>query len=250
MEYMAQKMKPATYNLRLVYLKAFFKWCIGEGYLQKNPLDGLKRRKAEPRIVDIDTEILQKLLHLPHKSTFAGLRDYGLLLITLDTGLRPKEACSLLINDINFRTLEITVRAEVSKTGSTRTLPILPITAKAIKDLINARHPAWKENIPVFCSSEGTFFTKDSWRSRLDMYSKILGTHIRPYDLRHTFAVMYLRNGGLELGLQRTLGHTTLFMTKTYVHFTNKDMHDMNNIASPLNNLLPQKNRVRKIRRP
>lgn len=53
MEYMSDDIKPATYNLRWVYLKAFFSWCIGEGYLNENPLDGFKKRKAQERIVDI-----------------------------------------------------------------------------------------------------------------------------------------------------------------------------------------------------
>jgi len=47
-------------------------------------------------------------------------------------------------------------------------------------------------------------------------YSKQLGVKKRPYDLRHTFALLYLKNGGYELSLQRTLGNTTLEMTKRY----------------------------------
>ncbi len=31
LEYMSQPVKPATYNLRLTYLKVFFQWCVEEG---------------------------------------------------------------------------------------------------------------------------------------------------------------------------------------------------------------------------
>lgn len=47
--YMADKVKPATFNLRLTYLKAFFDWGVGEGIFDENPLAGIKRRRAEAR---------------------------------------------------------------------------------------------------------------------------------------------------------------------------------------------------------
>lgn len=87
-EYMADDIKPATFNLRLIYLKVFFEWCVGEGKLSQNPLKGFKKRKAQPRIVEVPENTLQRLLELPNKKTFAGLRDYALLLFTLDTGTR------------------------------------------------------------------------------------------------------------------------------------------------------------------
>jgi len=43
---------------------------------------------------------------MPDKTTFAGLRDYTMLLLTLDTGIRPKEALSLQVDDINLRALD------------------------------------------------------------------------------------------------------------------------------------------------
>lgn len=37
-QFMAQKAAPAHYNLKLVYLKALFNWCIQEGIFSENPL--------------------------------------------------------------------------------------------------------------------------------------------------------------------------------------------------------------------
>lgn len=245
LEYLSQPIKPATYNLRLTYLKAFFKWCVGEGLLSQNPLEGLPKRKAEGRIVNVETEILKKLLQLPDRKTFCGLRDYALILLVLDTGIRPKEAFSLLIEHFDFKTLQVYIPSEAAKTRVSRLLPILPVTATAIKKLIAARHPQWDDKVPVFCTVEGKPMNRNVWEKRMNKYSKQLGVKIRPYDLRHTFALLYLKNGGYELSLQKTLGHTTLEMTKRYVHFTQNDLREINNAASPLNMLLQQTKRVK-----
>lgn len=170
---MADNIKPATFNIRLSYLKAFFDWCISEGILHQNPLSQFKKRKADGRVVNLDLETLKSLISLPNVSTFAGLRDYALILINLDTGIRAKEAFSLLVDDINFRALEVYVRSDIAKTKVARTLPISPVTGTAIKNMIQSRHPSWKDSVPVFCTAEGTMFNNGTWGDRMKMYSKM-----------------------------------------------------------------------------
>lgn len=106
---------PATYNIRRNYLRQYFNWGIKEGLFTGNPMDGLNKRKDEGRVVNLKAETLTALLKLPDTSTFAGIRDYAVLLLTLDTGIRPKEAFSLLPSDINWQALEIYIRSEVAK---------------------------------------------------------------------------------------------------------------------------------------
>ncbi len=173
LEYMSQEIAPSTYNLRLIYLRAFLNWCIEENYMMfANPLKGFKRRIADARIVDIFEADLKKLLAAPDQKTFVGLRDYALILLTLDTGLRPSEARSLKSNDFNFNTLIVHIRAEQAKTRTQRSLPILPITAKTTKKLINARHPEWEASGTVFCTFEGNLMDRQDWSRRLHYYSK------------------------------------------------------------------------------
>jgi len=248
LEYMSDKIRPATYNIRLAYLRCFFSWCVREGLLPSDPTEGLKKRKDEGRIVSIKEGVLRQLLELPDKQTFTGLRDYALMLLTLDTGIRPGEALSLIPIDINMRSREVYVRADVAKTRTRRTLPISPATAKAISKLSSARHPEWEDDVPVFCSQDGARLKRASWSHRIDEYAKRLGEHIRSYDLRHAFALSYLRNGGNTLSLQRILGHTDLTMTKRYVAYTQDDIKEQHAHASPVNKLVPVKHRIVKIK--
>lgn len=249
-DYMGQPSGATYYNLKLIYLRAFFNWCIAENILTANPLIGFKKRREEGRVVNIDLETLKRLLELPDHETFSGLRDYTLMLLTLDTGVRPKEGYTLLLKDVNLNSLEITIRAEAAKTRVTRTLPISVEVARAIGELIDSRHPAWNDKVPLFCGWEGNPFKINTWQGRLQMYSKKLGVKITPYFLRHAFAINYLRNGGNAFALQRTLGHTDLAMTKRYVALTQQDLRQQHMVASPINQLLPKRNRINKLHKP
>lgn len=245
--FLSEDIMPATYNMRVSYLRSFFNWGMEEGIFSENPAAKLKKRKAEGRVVHLDEDTLAALLRLPDLSTMAGLRDYALILLTLDTGIRPKEAFSLLVDDVNLRTLDIHIRPEVAKDKDYRSLPILPATAKAIRKWIQNRPPEWEE-VPLFCTTEGTPMNRQNWANRLEKYGKELGVRIRPYDLRHAFAVQYLRNGGHAFALQKTLGHSTMDMTKHYVHLAEGDLRDQHEIASPIKKIIPQKKRVRKLK--
>lgn len=246
--YMGEPAKPAYYNLKLASLKGFFRWCIDEGYMLSSPLDGLKRKKAEPRTVRVEQQTLKAILALPDQRTFVGARDYALLLLQLDTGIRPKEALSLLPSDVNIKSLEVRVRAESAKTRQERTVMISPITAKAIHKLLCARLDEWGDSVPVFCSYEGNRLLSNHWLKRLSGMGKKLGEDICPYDLRHTFAVEFLRNGGNSFALQRTMGHADIRMTQRYVAFTDEDLRTQHDKCSPVLQLLRKTTRLVKLK--
>ncbi|CAB3391621.1 MULTISPECIES: tyrosine-type recombinase/integrase [Kyrpidia] len=248
LKFLSEDIKPATYNIRTAYLKTFFDWCRKQGYMTENPIEGFKKRKAGHRIVNIEPDVLQRLLQLPDRSTYVGRRDYGLILLQLDTGIRPREAARLLPDDVNLRSGEVYVRAEASKTKVDRTLPISPATVKAIRELLAARPESWGPDVPVFASQDGTELSRYSWLDRLQKYSRPLGVRLTPYSLRHVFALEFLRNGGHALALQKMLGHADLTMTKRYVALTDGDMRQQHDMASPLTKLLPNRKRGKRAR--
>lgn len=247
-EFFAENIAPATYNIRRNYLKQFFSWCVENGFYQENPLEILKKKKDQGRIVQLDEKTIKDLLDLPDRTTFAGLRDYALMVLTLDTGIRPQEAFKIMIDDINFKNREIYIKPSASKTVTGRILPISPYTCQVLQQLIKARHPSWPDTVPVICTAEGTSMNVNNWCYRLRDYSLRLGAKIRPYDLRHTFALYFLRQGGNALALQRILGHSTLDMTKRYVALTQGDIKSQHENASPLHRLGVTKTRKRKIK--
>ncbi|HHV61218.1 MAG TPA: tyrosine-type recombinase/integrase [Firmicutes bacterium] len=249
LEYMAEDIMPATFNLRREYLKAFFSWCVREGIFPRNPFHDIPKKKDPGKIRHLPEDVLQRLLSLPDRSTFSGLRDYALILLTLATGIRPGEALSILPADINLRGLSITIKSSVSKTRQEAVLPIPPQVAEAIRELLNARHPSWHGNVPVFCSYSGRPLTVDEFGDRLERYSKKLGTKVTPYMLRHSFAIETLRGGANAFVVQAMLRHSTMNMTRRYVNLVESDLREAMAKANPLNKLMPQAHRVRKLRR-
>jgi len=246
LEYLGEEIAPATFNLRRRYLSAFFNWLIAWGVLSQNPLKSIKRRKDDGKPRAIPLEVLQKLLELPDRRTFAGLRNYVLILLQIDTGIRPSEALHLRPGDFNLRSMEVTIPCEVAKTGVSRTLPISPPVVRWVQRLLSVRPREWGDEVPVFCSEWGKPLLETSWCHILKNYSRKLGYRVTPYDLRHTFALLFLRNGGNVFALQRTLGHVDLTMTKRYVALTQEDLRREHERATPVNALTPK--RVRRIR--
>ena len=66
LKFFSRKMGPATYNLYLIYLKAFIDWCIEEdGVYTQNPLARFKQKKEAARITDNPMDTVKNLLKLP-----------------------------------------------------------------------------------------------------------------------------------------------------------------------------------------
>jgi hypothetical protein len=59
-----------------------------------------------------------------------------------------------------------------------------------------------------------------------------------PHTFRHTFAKLYLLNGGDLFSLQRILGHTTLDMVRRYVNLDTGEVKRQHAQASPVDRLV------------
>lgn len=231
---------PATYNLDFEYLRAFVRWLLDERHLTEDPMRGLHKRRDEGRARALDEGLLTWLLALPDTRSYAGLRDRAVLLLTLDTGIRPSEALGLHPADVDFATRTVLVPAEVAKARRPRTLPLSPATLAALRRLLAARPTWFAADATLFASETGAHLHPNTWNDRIRGYARRLGADFTPYDLRHSFALLYLRQGGNALALQRLLGHRDLTMTKRYVALAESDLRAAHETASPLLRLLPQ----------
>lgn len=244
-------MAPASFNLRLSYLRGFFRWCVREGLLVQDPTREVHKRADEGRPRRAAEDTLRRLLDLPDKRTWSGLRDYTLLVFLLDTGARPSEALGLIPADLDLGALQVTIPAGIAKTRRSRVLPVLPVTAAALRKLLAHRPDALSPSMPIFCTAYGLPLGRHGFARRMAAYGRTLGAPVRPYDLRHAFALLFLRGGGDAFALQRMLGHSSLAMTRRYVDLADTDLKRSHDAASPLNRLVgPGGSKLRGPRRP
>lgn len=243
---------PSSYNIYFAYLKTFWDWTIREGYFRGNrhPLDGLKKRKPRGRIVQLEEKEVHALLQQPDKSTYAGFRDYCLLCLSIDTGIRPGEALRLMPDDFSPVKGEVLIRAENAKTRTPRVLPLASPTIAAISRLLITRPESWT-NAPVFANETGGNLQVMSWSRRVSAYGKKCGLAITAYHLRHAAALLLLRRGADAFTVQNILGHTSMTMTRHYVNLTNEDTKRGHGKAGVILSILgkeaPKNQRVRKL---
>lgn len=246
LSWISEDIAPATYNHRLIYTRAFWRWAIEEGLQPElpDPFRNVKRQNDPGRFLDIDADKIALLMTKPDRTRWTGLRDYALIIFTLDTATRPGEALQLVPSDFNFKDNTVTIPAAVAKTREVRVIPFSATTAVQIAAFPGHRPPSWSNSVPVFSTITGTRMTETSWRTRLQEYPLFDGTVFKPYDLRHAACTLHLRAGMTGEALQRLMGHHGPQMTQRYIHLTVDDLRQQQAISSPIEKLVSRRERA------
>lgn len=185
---------PATFNVPFSNLMCFFNWCVKNEYIKANPLKqtGLVKKKDLGKARAIPEDIIFKLFDVMNINTFVGLRDYAILTLTLDTGIRPSEAFGIEIEDLDLEHWEVTIKATVSKTRVQRILPLSYQTVEILKRFLMIREEHWINYL--FLTINGTQMRTNTWELRIQNYRQKLNYKFTPYDLRHSFSILFLKN--------------------------------------------------------
>jgi site-specific recombinase XerD len=99
----------ATRDIRIAKAKSFFAWCCAEGFLDTNPAIGLKRPKKNWQPDPLSEGELSLLLDEAQKGRM-GIRNYAIVCVLLDSGMRSTEMCNLTPEDLSLKKGQITVQ--------------------------------------------------------------------------------------------------------------------------------------------
>ena len=226
-------------------IKAFWSWLMDEGYITHNPMTSLKLPKTPRKVIStFSQEQVQKILGAIDKRSSHGFRNYTMILLFLDTGMRLSELIGLQMDDIDFLQSFMLVKGKGNKE---RVVPFGSQARRTLRRYIMhfRPEPDSPRTNEVFLTEDGLPLTPRAVQSmllRLSKKAKMSGTRCNPHRFRHTFAKQYLINGGDVFSLQKILGHSSLEVVKIYVNLITSDILDQHRKFSPVDNsILPGK---------
>lgn len=233
-----QKLTANTINGRIRTCQGFFKLLYQDDILDTNLAYGLKVFKAQNQMIFTFTEEqVQAVLEQPDQTTFTGFRDYAMMLVLLETGIRVMELTNMNLSDIDFQNQTICI--PMGKGRKPRIVPFQMTCMKALMRFIQERGCLPFNDVWI------TLNNKPLQKAAIERIVRdhckkvaLRGVRGSCHTFRHTMAKMYLLNGGDILTLQYILGHTTLDMTRRYIEFFNNDIHLQHEKSSPVEFLM------------
>lgn len=231
-------MSVTTCNISIRSFNSFLSWLHTNEHAPQIRMQQLKDEKRVMR--SFTNGQLKALLHWkPAMNRRNEIRLHVLILLLLDTGIRINEALTLEMSKIDLDNLLITVQGKGNKQ---RTIPISLEMRKTLYRFITKHQQTIFPNDLVFCTSAGTQWTYQNACRELFKVCRSLDVDMEEIDgafhaFRRTFARNYVKQGGNLMYLQQVMGHTTLGMTKAYVHADEEDLQDAHKKTSILDRL-------------
>jgi integrase/recombinase XerC len=193
-------------------LREYFRFLEGLGVITKLPTTGVETPKRERNGRQVlRSDEYTKMLSLAG----ANPRDYAILQVFLQTGIRVSELAHLITDDIDFVKPAITVRG---KGSVEREIALEKKGIHALKSYLAVRGEHFTKR--VFLNYQGEPISERGIRKLVVKYRKEAGITKKAscHTLRHTFATYKAEKGVSAFQLQQWLGHANLNTTQIYIH--------------------------------
>ena len=230
------KSKPATRARKVSTIRIFFNYLSQKtGLIENNPAQNLetpKLGKRMPKYLTLDES--KKLLDVTcsdEDENENAIRDYAIITLFLNCGMRLSELVGINIKDITFSECKLNV---IGKGNKERTIYLNKACMNAIKDYIDNARP--KEAIK-YDSKDALFLSKRRERisNRTVQYivkrelqkAGLDTTKYSVHKLRHTAATLMYQYGNIDIrALQELLGHKSISTTEIYTHVDNSQVRN------------------------
>ena len=202
---------------KVATIRSFFKYLSSKAKLiTENPmqdLDSPRLKKTLPRYLTLDQCYdLLEAVDEPNKT-----RDYCILMLFLNCGLRISELVALNLNDVRENQIRI-----LGKGNKERILFLNDACRQALDDWLEERsQSASTDPNALFITRRHGRMTRDAVHYMVKQRLKKAGLDSSLYSshkLRHTAATLMLQNGVDVRTLQEVLGHENLNTTQIYTH--------------------------------
>ena len=217
-EYSDVGLSPSTRARKVSSLRSFYKYLQKTNKISENPMSDLefpKNRARLPHYLSYDESI--KLLQ--NISGDFKTRDFCIIMLFLNCGLRVSELCGIDIGDIKEETLRV-----LGKGRKERVVYLNDATQNAISSYMEERSKITKikqkDDKALFISRNGNRISTSTVKWLVKKYCSFAGldSKISVHKLRHTSATLMYKNGVDVKAVQEVLGHEHLNTTEIYTH--------------------------------
>ncbi|MBR3249077.1 MAG: tyrosine recombinase XerC [Clostridia bacterium] len=230
------KSKATTRARKVSTIRIFFKYLSEkEKVLKINPAQNLETPKLDKRIPKyLSLDDSRKLLNIAADENNRNKeRDFAIITLFLNCGLRLSELVGINIKDIDFGEYKLNV---IGKGNKERTIYLNKACINAINDYLAVRP---REGVKVDSKhSEKALFLSEQ-RKRISnrtvqyIVDKELAkagldtTKYSVHKLRHTAATLMYQYGNVDIrALQELLGHESISTTEIYTHVNNEQVRN------------------------
>ena len=214
---------PASRARKLSALKSFYKYLtVRTKQLEENPVADFeypKLRKSLPKYLTLEQS--SKLLQAVSGQNQA--RDYAILMLFLNCGIRRSELVGLNMTDVYEDRIRV-----VGKGNKERIVYFGTACRKAIDAYLPERNKqVLTDNRALFGSRNGNRISVDAVHALVKkafLKAGLDATQFSAHKLRHTAATMMLSGGVDVKTVQEVLGHENLNTTQIYTHIENTEL--------------------------
>ena len=229
-----------TINNYIRNIRVFFNWMEREYIIRKNPMKRIRQLKHNRQAkVFLSDEDLKKLLSKFDKSYFTEHRDYVMVMLMLDSGMRLGECSTVLVTDLELGRKRINLRAEETKGRKDRTVYFSPKTEIVLRRWLQFKDRYVESDYLFPVKEHGGSIGVGNFESNFKKYILRAGLNeeYTPHCLRNNFAKRCLMNGMDIFTLSKILGHSSVEVTEqAYLDLTDDDISKQYHRASPLGN--------------
>lgn len=229
-----EKLSSATIKTELNSIKIFLSFCYKKGYTLDNFYINIPAYKLTKKTIVVLSDLeIKKLISSQNEYTPIGIRNLLAISFMLDAGLRVSEVVNLDFTDVSE---ELGLIRVFGKGQKERLVPLTDSIKKYYRKYVFL---TGKTTGAIFTDiNTGERMTASGISQILRRIKKEVGfKKLHPHYLRHTFATLFLVNGGDPVHLQLILGHETLFMTENYLHIATQMTMPEKKKYSPLSNI-------------
>ena len=209
-------------------LRSFFRYMTAKSHqLEKNPVQELEVpsvKKTLPRYLTLEESL--ELLNSVEVTDFESARDYCIITLFLNCGMRLSELVGINLSNMKEETLVITGK------GNKERLVYLNEACQAALKTYLAMRPVdgVKDKDALFLSSRKTRISGRRVEQIVEKALQSAGLSSKgysPHKLRHTAATLMYQHGGVDIrALKEVLGHENIATTEIYTHVSNAQVEN------------------------